>query len=148
MYVLHYTNVIDWLVSNGLAPDHGNYQAAQEYMDIDIQFAKSHFTEEKLAAVKSEVASMIKSDITYLDAKRIFEYLEQTEKDSTAGTVFTYFTSEMLRSWQTLLRSWEKSNLHLVHATNRLVSWTGQDIPNLERKLLAAEKTVRTIDHR
>jgi CDK5 regulatory subunit-associated protein 3 len=148
MVDLHYTNLVDWLISRGLAPDLGSYQAAQEYMDIDIQFAKSHFTDEKLASIQHDIAAMIRKEITYLEAKQILHYLEQVEKQNSSGSLFAYFSSEPLKSWQTLLRSWEKGNIHLVHAANRLISKVGHEEPNLSRKLQAAENTVRTIDNR
>lgn len=147
---LHYSNVMSWLLFNDLlSPNNGNHSASpQDIIDIDIQFAKLYFTENKVSSIPEEISSLIKGDITYVDAKTIYSFLERTEGRGSAKNVFGLFNSEAIKSWWTLLRSWEMGNLHICHAVNTLVKRLGIDEPNIERKYQAAEKTFRTIDNR
>lgn len=147
---LHYSNVMDWLVLNGFVSPRieSTGTTPQCVIDIDIQFAKLHFTENKVASVPPEITCLMKSDITYVDATSIYNFLEQSEGKGCPRNIFGLFKSEALKSWWNLLRSWEKGNLHLSHAVNTLVKFLGHDIPFLQRKFQAAEKTVRTIDNR
>lgn len=147
---LHYSNVMDWLVLNGFIPSGTNSTGTtpQCVIDIDIQFAKLHFTENKVASVPPEIVCLIKGDINYMDATAVYAFLEKTEGKGCARNMFGLFKSEALKSWWNLLRSWEVGNLHLSHAINMLVKLLAHDVPYLQRKFQAAEKTVRTIDNR
>ena len=147
---LHYSNVMDWLVTNELINTRmdNNDTTPQCVINIDIQFAKLHFSENKVASVPPEILHLMKGDITYYDAMTIFTFLEQSEGKGSARNVLGYFKSEALKSWWNLLRSWEKGNLHLIHAVSTLVKFLAHDEPNLQRRFEAAEKTVRTIDNR
>lgn len=147
---IHYSNVPDWLIANNLVPpkNENSGTTPQDVINIDIQFAKLHFTENKVAGVPPEITHMLKGEISYVDAMAIFSFLEQSEGTGSARNVFGLFKTEALKSWWTLLRSWEKGNLHLSHASTILVRHLSQDEPNLQRKYQAAERTVRTIDNR
>jgi hypothetical protein len=147
---IHYSNVPDWLIANSLvaAKNDNCGTTPQDVINIDIQFAKLHFSENKVASVPPEITQLLKGEISYVDALTIFAFLEQSEGTGSARNVFGLFKTEALKSWWTLLRSWEKGNLHLSHASATLVRRLSQDEPNLQRKFQAAEKTVRTIDNR
>lgn len=147
---LHYSNILDWLQQKGLVTSRpGSYGGSgQDVVDIDIQFAKLHFTENKVSAVPDEISALVRSDITYIDAQAVFKFLEQSEGRGSAKNMFGLFNSAAIKSWWTLLRSWENGNLHIQHAVNILVQRLGVDEPNLERKHQAAEKIIRTIDNR
>ena len=147
---LHYTNVMDWMLSSNLVnPKTGNPGASpQDVIDIDIQFAKLYFTENKVASVPKEISTLVAGSITYIDAKKIYSFLEQTEGRGSAKNMFGIYNSEALKSWWTLLVSWVTNNLHIAHAVNTLVKRLGIDEPNLVRKYQATEKIFRTIDNR
>jgi CDK5 regulatory subunit-associated protein 3 len=147
---LHYTNVMDWMLSSNLVnPKIVNPGTSpQDVIDIDIQFAKLYFTENKVASVPKEISNLIAGSITYIDAKKIYSFLEQTEGRGSAKNIFGLYNSEALKSWWTLLVSWVTNNLHIAHAVNTLVKRLGIDEPNLQRKYQATEKIFRTIDNR
>lgn len=147
---LHYTNVMDWMLSSNLVnPKTGNPGASpQDLIDIDIQFAKLYFTENKVASVPKEISTLVAGSITYIDAKKIYSFLELTEGRGSAKNIFGLYSSEALKSWWMLLVSWVTNNLHIAHAVNTLVKRLGIDEPNLERKYQATEKIFRTIDNR
>lgn len=147
---LHYTNVMDWMLSSNLVnPRSGKPGASpQDIIDIDIQFAKLYFTENKVASVPKEISTLVAGSITYIDAKKIYSFLEQTEGRGSAMNIFGMYNSEALKSWWTLLLSWVTNNQHIAHAVNTLVKKLGTDEPNLERKYQATEKIFRTIDNR
>ena len=146
---IHYSNVTEWfLLLNVVSPKLVSGASAQDVVDIDIQFARLHFTENKVASVPDDIASLVRGDITYLDASVIYSFLERTEGRGSARNIFGMFHSEAIKSWWTLLRSWEVGNTHIHHAVKTLVSRFGTDEPNIERKYQAAEKIFRTIDNR
>ena len=95
-----------------------------------------------------DIASLVRGEITYLDATVIYSFLERTEGRGSARNIFGMFHSEAIKSWWTLLRSWEVGNTHIHHAVKTLVARFGTEEPNIERKYQAAEKVFRTIDNR
>mmetsp|Transcript_33489 Transcript_33489/g.31963 ORF Transcript_33489/g.31963 Transcript_33489/m.31963 type:complete len:459 (+) Transcript_33489:185-1561(+) len=148
---IHYSNVMEWLQLNNFIPvpkNNGNSTSPQDIIDIDIQFAKSHFIGTKKAQLPENISTMLACDVTYFDARTILQYLVKTDGYGSERNIFGMFNSDALKSWWTLLRSWEKGNLHLVHAVAALVKMMGCDKPNIERKFRAAEQSVRTIDNR
>lgn len=140
---------MEWfLLLNVVSPKPTSGASAQDVVDINIQFARLHFTENKVASVPDEIAALVKGEITYLDATIIYSFLERTEGRGSAKNIFGMFHSEAIKSWWTLLRSWEVGNTHIHHGVKTLVSRFGVEEPNIERKYQAAEKIFRTIDNR
>ena len=148
MMNLHVTEVADYLRTHQFVPADG-YGPLAEVLDVELRFAKQHFTDEKVSKLPAEVLDLLQSnEMTHYDAQQIYAYLEQSEGGGTAKNIFGIFNSSSLKSWWNLLRSWEKENFHINHAVNHLVKKSGVDVPNVARKLLAAEKALRTIDSR
>lgn len=146
---LHLTAVSEWLIMNGLIPTGSENGRFPDSLDVELRFAKQHFTDEKLRSLPPEIAVLLHSnEVTHLDAKRIFSYLEQVEGQGKATNVFGIFNSEALKSWWTLMRSWEKDNFHINQAVSNLAKKVGSEAPSIARKLHAAEKAMRTIDSR
>ena len=145
IFDLHYSRILEWLVLTNLMPGGKGSQTAQGYVDIDIQFAKSHLKDAK--GLPSELTDLLQSEINYFDAQRILQYLEQID-GGVQTTVFGLMGSEAVKSWWKLLRSWEKDNMHVRHASNQLIKMLNNDLENMKRKLFSAEKTLRTLDNR
>lgn len=148
---LHYSNVMEWLQLNNFIPvlrNSGNTTSPQDIIDIDIQFAKSHFIGTKKTQLPESISTLLKYDVTYFDARTILRHLVKTDGYGSEKNMFGKFNTDALKSWWTLLRSWEKNNLHLAHAVTVLVKMISCDKPNIERKLHAAEHSIRTIDNR
>ena len=148
MMNLHATEVVDYLRTHQFVPADG-YGPLAEVLDVELRFAKQHFTDEKVSKLPAEVLDLLQSsEMTHYDAQQIYAYLEQAEGGGAAKNIFGIFNSSSLKSWWNLLQSWEKENFHINHAANHLVKKSGVDVPNVARKLLAAEKALRTIDSR
>ena len=148
MLNLHVTEVTEYLRTHQFVPAFG-HGALAEVLDVELRFAKQHFTDDKVSKLPKEVLVLLQShEMTHYDAQQIYAYLEQTDGGGAAKNMFGIFHSSSLKSWWTLLQSWEKENFHIHHAANHLVKKSGVDVPNVARKLLAAEKALRTIDSR
>jgi uncharacterized membrane protein YeaQ/YmgE (transglycosylase-associated protein family) len=145
VFDLHYSRILEWLTLTGIIPGGKSQPQSQSYIDIDIQFAKSHLREMK--NLPDEISAILIKDINYFEAQKIMRYLEQID-GAIQNTVFGIIGSEAVKSWWKLLRSWENDNLHVKHASNQLIHMMNNDLENTKRKLFSAEKTLRTLDNR
>ena len=146
---MHITTVQEWLAVNGFVPPGSNFGALPEVLDVELRFAKQHFTADKLAALPPELAATIShNDLTHVEAQQIYKHLEQKDGNGSATNIIGIFHSHALKSWHDLLRSWERDNFHISHAASHLAKKVGVDVQVVTRKLQAAEKAMKTIDSR
>ena len=146
---LHITAVQEWLAVNGYVPPGSNFGALPEVLDVELRFAKQHFTDDKLSTLPAEIAAIISyNDLTYFEALQVYKHLEHKDGNGSATNIFGIFHSDALKSWHGLLRSWERDNFHISHAASHLAKKAGLDVPSVTRKLQAAEKAMKTIDSR
>ena len=143
---LHYTKLKEWLELYGIITE--IHEGDSNLISTEIQLAKSYFDENRVGLLPPNIAQELQSDISYLNAKNIFDYLEQFDGNGTARNVFGFFKSDALKSWWNLLRLWEKDNIHIAHSVHKLETYVGEIESAAERKLKAAEQSVRTIDNR
>lgn len=86
----------------------------------------------------SYLIKLLVLDINYFHCQQIIEILKTTEKDS--KNIFGSYTSQRMKDWNQVLKSYEKDNLFIAEAAQLLSRNINYEIPSARKQMTTLEK--------
>ncbi|XP_070497701.1 CDK5RAP3 protein homolog [Chironomus tepperi] len=128
---IHVNKLSDWLISRRIADK--NWQRNIKDVRNKINEAlKDMPGNDKLIELLSG------SYINYFHCQEIIEILKTTEKDS--KNIFGSYSSQRMKDWIAVVKSYEKDNLYLAEAAQLLSRNINYEIPSARKQMTTLEK--------
>jgi hypothetical protein len=96
-----------------------------------------------------EFASVIPESMQgYLQARTIFESLLKTSELEKGKTMFGNYSSEFLYEWESILKLYERNQLHIADCAKNLLQVGLYEVPSIKSSLSSLEKQIKEMQHK